>query len=353
MSIYLDSTSHGKISPSVMEKMLPFFSKREENASSDIQEALRSLYHLVQARPEDQFLLTSSGAESINHVILAAYMDITRKTGKNHFVAAPNAEPTILLAMSRLSELGCHFECAPIGSKGFVTFADMVETISPRTALISLSAADHETGVIHPELPLIAKMCKERGILFHVDVTHVLGKIDFDFHMSGADVITFNGEQIGAPKGSGGIFLREYIELSPLIIRASEEIALAQLIALGAASKEALESRGYLTTEIALLKAYFEEQILEHIENVTVLFDDEHRVPHITSLDFKKIYNEALICLLREKKLYAIAHAEKLNTVCFSLHPSTTREQIDQAVSILLEACQLLRSYSHAIEVLA
>ena len=175
-----------------------------------LREAFLMLYAFAGAKKEDHFIFTSSGAEAVNHAVFAAYLDITRKTGKNHFLCSILDEAPTIMSMNRLNELGCVFQMIPSINEGRVTVKDVAEMITPRTALLSISWANGLTGVIQP-LTEISALCKDRGILFHVDATHTLGKGDFSFQESGADLLTFNGPS----GGMGGLFIRSGIEISP------------------------------------------------------------------------------------------------------------------------------------------
>lgn len=157
----------------------------------DLSEAYAAFYALVEADVEDHYLFTS-GAEAVNQVIMGTYIDVTRKTGRHHFLASTVGEAPSVMAMTRLEEMGCHFQMVPVNSEGIVTPQALAETLTPRTALLSLSWGNGLTGIVQP-IEQIAKLCEERGILLHVDATHVLGKGYFLFKESGIHFLTFSG----------------------------------------------------------------------------------------------------------------------------------------------------------------
>ena len=126
------------------------------------------------------------------------------------------------MAVGRLEQLGCVGKMIPATAAGYVNVEDLADSITPRTALVSLSWANGLTGVIQP-LAGIAALCKQRGILLHVDATHILGKLLYDLEEVGADFISFNGDQIHAPKGTGGLYIKQGIKCSPLIAGGSEQ----------------------------------------------------------------------------------------------------------------------------------
>ncbi len=381
--LYFDNQAIARPSEAVLRKMVPYLREKWGNPTRyhqmgqellpDIQEAYQSLYKLVGASSKNPFIFTSSGAEGVSQVILSAYFDITRKSGKNHFVTANTDEAPSILAMSRLQEAGCLFQMIPTNTQGQVTVQALTELLSPRTALVSLSWANGLTGVIQP-VEEIAQLCRERGILFHVDATHVLGKGEYTLEGSGADVLTFNGEQLHAPQGTGGLFLREGISLSPLICGGEEQGGMRGgswnvpgLIGLAQAAEEALSFRDHLCMETGRLRNALEERLCEAIPEVNILFQNEQRLPHITALAFPGITSEALLYVLNRKGLYAhlgggnfqkmvhllkacgVEERRALSAVSFALSRETTEEEIDRAVRLITATAIEMRKLSEHI----
>lgn len=272
-----------------------------ENLEKKVKEAKASLYNLAGALPEDHFVFTSSAEEAINHVILASYLDITRKTGKNHFITSENSHSSIKMAIKRLTELGCIFDILPQ-----VSLEAISEAISPRTALISLSWADGITGLINQDLPLIAKLCKERAIAFHIDATEVFGKGPFYWHDTGADFLTFNGKV----EGTGALFIREGVDLSPLILAENMQGGLRGgsfskklLIEMGENALNDFENNESVNLQLAWQKKEFEDQILAAIKDAQIIHYQEDRLPHLSAIAFAGIYYEALQYLLLKKDI--------------------------------------------------
>ena len=151
---------------------------------------------------------------------------------------------------------------------GRITAESIAEAITPRTALISLSWANGLTGVVNP-IAEISSLCKERGILFHLDATHILGKLFYDLEEVGADFITFNGDHLHAPKGTGGLLIRHGVKCSPFILGGIEQAGhragsfnVPGLVALGVASRELIDCRDLLCTETARLRNQLENEMI-------------------------------------------------------------------------------------------
>ncbi|MBS0623496.1 MAG: aminotransferase class V-fold PLP-dependent enzyme [Verrucomicrobia bacterium] len=336
---------------------------------SEEKQAKESIYKLAGADPEDYFVFTSSGAEAVNHVLFSTYMNVTRKTGKHHFMCSALDEAPAILGMMRLEELGGHFQMVKASSEGIVTVKEVAQTLTPRTALLSLSWANGLTGVIQPLEDIVA-LCEERGILLHVDATHVLGKGHFPFHKCGAHFMTFDGEPLGAPAGTGGMFISKRIESTPLIVGGYEQhslragsLSLPLFYGLAEAAKGAHERADLFCIQSALLRHQFEQALVERL-GAKVFFESQMRLPHITALGFLGVTSEALCYLLARRKVYANMGGNRFqqlvnllkacaisSPLChgglsFALGPTTTEEQIALAVQQIVDVVGCLKRYS-------
>lgn len=375
-TLYFDNSTTARPSALSISKLLPFMNDlwgipstphiKGEELHSALSESYRTLYEFLGAKQGDQFVFTSSGTEAINHVILSIYRDVTYSTGKNQFLTCATDEAPAILATERLSQFGCVAKTIPVNAEGKVTPHALVEAISPRTALVSLSWANGLTGVIQPVAEL-ADLCRERGILLHLDATHVLGKLFFQLEDIGADFITFNGDQIHAPKGTGGLWIREGIRCSPFIFGGNDQAGLragavnvGNLVALATAANEAIDSRDLLCSEVSRLRNKLEEEIQKGIPQATIFFKKQERLPHCTVIGFPGIVNEALLFLLNRKGLCAsigggnflqLTHQLKVcgisfnlaqGAIAFTLSRYTTEEEVNRAIEVVCESVNLL-----------
>jgi cysteine desulfurase len=184
--IYLDNSTTTRPSDAALSKMMPFYTdfwgipstphQKGQELFPGMNESYRLIYTLLGAKEEDDFVLTSSGAEAINHVIFSTYRDVSQSTGKNHFLTSNADEAPIVMSIARLERFGCVGKIVAVNNNGIVMPEAIADAITPRTALVSLSWANGLTGVIQP-LAEIGDLCRQRGILLHIDATHVLGKL--------------------------------------------------------------------------------------------------------------------------------------------------------------------------------
>ncbi|MCP5469028.1 MAG: aminotransferase class V-fold PLP-dependent enzyme [Chlamydiales bacterium] len=378
MTLYFDHQLTTPPREGVVEKMAPFFHIRwhspvapytvGEPLFSIIEESEQHVRRLLGATDGDHFVFTSSGAEAVNHAIFSTYVDVTRKTGKNHYLSTNMSEAPSILAMTRLQEMGCLFDMVRVGAGGQLSAKSVAESLTPRTAMLSISIACGVTGVIQ-KIDEIAAICQERGILLHVDVTHLLGKGDVACK---ADLITFNGEQIGAPKGTGGLLVRNGLEISPLILGGNEQegmrggsLNVPALVGLGEAARQAHEDRDHTAMETARLRAVFEERLLALIPDAQIVLADALRVPNITAIVFPKVSTDALAFGLAHDHLFAnmgggnfqqIVHLLKAckiscphSAISFALSVHTTQEEVLKAAKVVFENVAKLRRYSERL----
>ncbi len=375
--IYLDNNTTTRPSERAVAKMLPFLTERWGVPSAPhqrgqqlypaIEEALRGIYALIGAKESDTVIFTSSGAEGINHVVTATYFDVTVHTGKNQFITSAIDEAPAIMAIGRLEQLSCLGKMVPADKTGRITAAAIADTITPRTALVSLNWANGLTGVINP-IEEIATLCDERGIRLHLDASNILGKIFCDWEDVPAHFLTFSGDSFHAPTGTGGLYIRHDVRCSPFILGGIEQggyragnFSVACLAALGQAAREALDARDLICTEVARLRSKLETGIMALVPDAVVFFQQQERLPNCTAIGFPGIANEALLYLLNRKKVYAsigggthqqiglvltacgVEESLAHSALSFSLSRETTEEEIDRAIDIIGDSVQRLR----------
>jgi cysteine desulfurase len=374
--IYLDNSTTTKPSEKAVGRMMPFFTdlwgipstphQKGQEVFPALRESYQTLYRVLGASEEDTIIFTSSGTEGINQVIQSVYQHVTLKTGKNQFLAAQTDEAAAILATSHLEHMSCVAKLIEVNHQGIVTVDKLIEKISPRTALVSLSWANGLTGVVQP-LQDIIQLCKQRGILLHLDASHVIGKLFYDLQEIQADFVTFNGEQLHAPKGTGGLYIRKGVKCSPLLIGSSDQAGLrggslnvSGLVGLATAAQEAIESRDYLCTEIARLRDHLETELQRQLPQIKPLFQDQERLPHCTTIAFPGISNEALLFALNRKGICAsigggnfqqlalILTASHVpiqlaySALSFSLSRYTTEAEIERALPLIIDSVKNL-----------
>ena len=364
--IYLDNHTTAQPSKRVLEAMRPYLEERwglmsqphkfGQQLLRDGEEHLAAIYALLGAREPDNVIVTSSGTEAVNHAIMAAYFDLARDAGRNHFICAKTDEAAIIMGLERLQLLGCE-----VTLLDEVTPEALIEAMTPRTAMVSLCWANGLTGLIHPVAEL-STICRERGVWFHLDATHILGKVAFDLDDIAPDLVSFNGDQMHAPKGTGGLFIRSGLRISPLLVGGMEQggyragtLSPALLAGLGAAATEATEFLDEVQMEVAARRNQFEELLNGHI-----FHKEDHRLPTTTAIGFKGVVADALLYKLNVKRLYTsfgggnfqplssqLDHELRECAVSFTLSRETTN--IEEAAKRVNETVAELRALSEGL----
>lgn len=379
-TVYLDNSSTSRPSAEAISKMLTFHTEKwgvptqphqmGQEVSGPLAESLKSIYQLLGAKDQDTVLMTSSGAEAMNQAIFSTYQEVSMPLGKNHFISTALDEAPSMMSMHRLEFFGCSTTQLKPNHQGIITPKSVIEAITPRTALLSIPWASGLSGVVQP-IAEIADICKMRGIRLLVDATHALGKVFFELKEMHIDLLSFNGDQLHAPKGTGGLYIREGVSMVPLILGGMEQqglrgggVNIPGLVALGVAAKQSLEARDYLCTEIARIRMHFENEVMRRIPSAKILFAYEERVPHITAIGFPGVINEALLFALNRRGIFAsmgggsqqqltyflkscgVESALAMSALSFSLSRETTEDEVERAAAALEVSLMRLKKLS-------
>lgn len=369
--IYLDNSQTTAPSKTALSKMMPYLSERwglfsqphlkGQELAAPIYEAYQQLYRLFNAKEDDEVIFVASGAEAVNQVIQGAYFDITLPSGKNHYIVGKTDEAPALMATHRLEQAGC------VATMILPSVQAVIESLTPRTALVSLSWGNGLTGQIQP-VKEIGKILRDRGVKLHLEASHVMGKLWFDPYDIGADYISFGGDLIHGPKSSGALWVRSKEKVPKLLLGGLEQdghragpLDTAHLVALGEAAKEALDGLDYVSTEVARLRGKLERELLKAIPEAKVLFRNQERLPHIACIAFPGCASEALLYLLHQNECLAtmgggslqqigyvlaslnVSEKEAACALSFSLSRETSDEEVERAVAIVKEAYYKLR----------
>jgi cysteine desulfurase len=296
--IYLDYNASTPIAPEVAAALRPFLEQHFGNPSSlhwagvpaktAVEQARAQVSRLLGAFP-DEIVFTSGGSEANNHAIKGAFFALC-SLGK-HLITTAVEHPATLQPCRFLETLGAEVTVLPVDRTGRVDPDDVRRAITDRTILITVMHANNEVGTLQP-IPEIARLARERGILFHTDAAQSAGKIPTDVNELGVDLLSIAGHKLYAPKGVGALYIRRGVPLEPLIHgagheagrRAGTENVLLD-IALGAACELAASSMTQPETQ--RLRDRFWEMLREAFGNRVVLNGHPtERLPNTLNVSF-------------------------------------------------------------------
>lgn len=335
--------------------------------SSLIPHRLQMISHLVGAGEEDRFVFTSSAAEAVNQVLWSLFLEVSRKTGKCHYITTALEDAPTMQMLKRLEDLGCYVKIAPVNAQGQVDLQQLEALISPKTALISMTMAHGLTGVVQP-VEEIAAMAKSKGVLLHLDGAYAVGKYAFSFADLGADYLTFCGNLIHGVPGTGGLFAKPEAPLVPFILGGKGlrggPTDTASFLSLCSAAHQSALFLDPMSLEIARLRDLFESELTGRIPGAKPLFQETLRLPNTSLIAFPQVHGEALHYLLQKKvkasiggnyaqhlsRLLEASHiADNECAVSFALSRMTTEQEIGQAVQEITRAVKTLQFISRGV----
>ncbi|MDE6677998.1 MAG: cysteine desulfurase NifS [Ruminococcus sp.] len=228
--IYADNAATTAVSEEVLNAMLPHFTKAYGNASSiyklgrdaqkDVEEARAKVAKAIGADPKEIFF-TSCGSESDNWAIKGVAENMAKK-GKKHIITSVFEHHAVLHTCEYLEKHGFEVTYIPVSPDGFVSPEDVKNAIREDTALVTIMYANNEIGTIQP-IEEIAKVCKEKKVIFHTDAVQAVGHVDIDVKKQGIDMLSLSGHKIHAQKGIGALYVRKGIVLPNLIHGGGQE----------------------------------------------------------------------------------------------------------------------------------
>jgi len=223
--IYFDNAATTKMDEEVVKAMLPYFTEKYGNASSQhlagqeaknsIEKARKLIAKSINAKPEE-IIFTSGGTESNNLALKGLFFQNKKdKTGKDHFITTKIEHDCILNTCKWLEKQGAKVTYLDVDKEGFVNLENIIKAITEKTIAVSIIHGNNEIGTIQ-DLEAIGKICKEKKTLFHTDACQSFTKVPVDVQKQNLSLVTLNSHKIHGPKGVGALYLRSGIKIDPL-----------------------------------------------------------------------------------------------------------------------------------------
>lgn len=326
--IYLDNSATSPVDEEVMEAMLPYLKEEYGNPSSKyyckainarnaVENAREFVAKLIGAKLEE-IVFTAGATESTNFII-KGYMDYRKYygDGKNHVITSlvehkatlntckylagelySNNDPTVsLLGEKRKVDRGYEASFVEVSSNGEVLVEEIEKEIRENTALVSIIYVNNELGTIN-DIRSIAKLCKERGLALHSDLTQAIGKMPVDVRNLGIDYASCSAHKIYGPKGIGAAFLKsDDYGIQPITsfmhggeqefgIRAGT-LAVHNIVGFGKAAEIALRDQKKNEKRLIVLDQKLRESLLS-LDGIRLTVNPDKRLAGIVSIIVEK-----------------------------------------------------------------
>lgn len=307
--IHLDANGSTAMLPEVLEAMLPWLRDGHANPSGAYQSARRAREAIETARAEvaawigaeaDEILFTSGGTESVN----TALYSMDRLVGTGAAVVSAIEHSAVMRAAEDLPR---PVKYAPVNPEGRLDL-DKFATLLSGAAMVSIMAANNETGVIQP-LAEAALMARERGLPVHSDAVQLAGKANLNVRHLGVDFLSLSAHKFHGPKGVGALYVRRGLRFFPLMKGGTQENArragtenVPGIVGFGAAAA-ILSKRAAEHGALQVMRDAFESKLLQELRGVSVNGSTIHRLPNTSHLSFDGCEAVELIQLLDQAGL--------------------------------------------------
>lgn len=382
LPIYLDNHATTPLDPRVLDEMLPYMRERFGNPASRshsfgweadkaIELARRRVAGLIDASPRE--IVFTSGATESDNLAIKGLAYASRDKG-DHIVTVTTEHKAVLDSCKRLEKEGFRVTYLDVEEDGVIDFAALEHAIEKRTILVSVMAANNETGVLQP-IAEIGSMCHERGIAFHTDAAQAAGKIPLNVNEQGLDLVSISGHKMYGPKGVGALYVRAKnpeVRLAPIIDGGGHENGMRSgtlnvpgIVGLGKACEICQQEMEEEAQRTARLRDRLRDRIVADLERVRLNGSMEHRLPGNLNMSFEGVDGEALLTALNGIALSSgaactSAHVEpsyvlkalKLSdelaqsSLRFGVGRFTTEAEVDYVAARVIDVVRQLRELS-------
>ena len=379
--INLDQISSKPLLPEVKAAMIDAINKDYHNPSSQhksgeaaaeaLEKARNSVADLINAAMPKEVVFNSGGTESVNHAIKGVAMANVEK-GK-HIVTSNIEHNAVIRSLKRLQALGYKMTSVSVNEKGRVNPQEVADAITDETILVSIMHSNNETGTIQP-IEEIAKITRERRVIFHTDAVDSVGMVPIDVQKMGVDLLSFAANTFYGPTGVGGLYIRRGTRIFPLLDggvqegnkRAGTENLLG-IIGMGTAAAVTRQNLDKWTAHCLSLKNQLLKELPNYIDHYLINTHTEHSLPNMVSMSVQFIEGESVMLMLDDEDIavstrsacatgslrashvlisLGLSHADAQGTLVLSFGKDNTAEEITTFLVALKNVVTTLRDIS-------
>ncbi len=318
--VYMDNNATSKIAPEVVEAMMPYIDNYYGNPSSmhtfggavgsAVQEARERVAELLGAEPAE-ITFTSCGTESDSTAILSA---LRTYPDRRHVITTRVEHPAVKSLCENLeTATGNKYRVTrlKVDEEGCLDMEEYKAALTDDTAIVSVMWANNETGVIFP-VEEMARIAKERGVLFHTDAVQAVGKIPIDLKTLDIDLLALSGHKLHAPKGVGVLYVKRGTLFVPFLTGGHQEHGrrggtenVASIVGLGMACQLAGEKMQEENTRVKELRDKLEEGLLSSVPNSMLNGHKTNRLPNTANISFEYVEGEAILLHMNQHNICA------------------------------------------------
>lgn len=384
MEAYLDNAATTRVFPEVRDIMLQVMEKDFGNPSSRhtkgieaegyITKAVQQIAGTLKCQPKE-IILTSGGTESNNMALIGTAL-ANQRAGK-HVITTRIEHASIHEPFGRLEQMGYEAQYLPVDQNGHVRPEVLEEAVREDTLLVSVMMVNNEMGAVEDikKLVTVAKQ-KNPNVIFHVDAIQAYGKYKIVPKRLGIDLMSVSGHKIHGPKGSGFLYVRDGVKISPIILGGGQQRGMRSgtenvpaIAGLGEAVRLIYQQHSEKVEHLYALKQRLMDG-LTAMEGVTINGINElsltETAPHIVSASFDGIKSEVMLHALAQEGVYvssgsacssnhpdlsgtlkAIGVEDRLldSTLRFSFSVLSTEEEVDHALEAVAKVLPQLRRF--------
>jgi cysteine desulfurase len=379
--IYLDYSATTPVDIRVAEKMIPYLTEHYGNPASRshpygwtaekaVENAREEVAKLVNADPRE--IVWTSGATESNNLAIKGAANFYASTKGKHIITIATEHKAVIDAVRELERQGFTATYIEPEPDGLVDLAKFKAAIQPDTVLASVMLVNNEIGVIQ-DIEAIGNICREAGVIFHVDAAQATGKVKIDLASLPVDLMSFSAHKTYGPKGVGALYVsrKPRVRIEAQMHGGGHErgmrsgtLATHQIVGMGEAFRIAREEMASENERIRMLRDRLLTG-LQGIEETYVNGDLAHRIPHNLNISFNYVEGESLIMAIKgiavssgsactsaslepSYVLRALGRSDELahSSIRFSIGRFTTEADVDYTIKLLKDKIEKLRELS-------
>lgn len=378
--IYLDYSATTPVDPRVAEQMVKYLVEHFGNPASRshaygweaeqaVEDARANVAALVNCDPKE--IVWTSGATESNNLAIKGAANFYASKGK-HIITLKTEHKAVLDTFRELERQGFEATYLDVREDGLIDLDAFKAALRPDTILVSVMFVNNEIGVVQP-IAELGDICRERGIIFHVDAAQATGKVAIDLSKLKVDLMSFSAHKTYGPKGIGALYVRRKprVRLEAQMHGGGHErgmrsgtLATHQIVGMGEAFRLAREEMDSENARILALR----DRLLKGLQDIPCVYvngDLAQRVPHNLNISFAYVEGESLLMAIKDVAvssgsactsaslepsyvLRALGREDELahSSIRFSIGRFTTEEEVDYTVDLLHKKIGKLRELS-------